>query len=135
MAVPPDGVAEVVSRSIEILSVFKSKVALLGNVNCMIEVGPAEVAPLVSKTKRLRLNPVRAAVAKATSLGITSILIRSQNKIILRGVAKFIRARKGSLRGACASTVIDGGRVLWFVQNAMAGFGRWPLLRGEDVKA
>ena len=88
ISVPLAGVAEVVSRSMEILKVFRSKVALLGSVNWMIEVGPAEVAPLVSKTKRFRLNPVRAAVAKATSLGITSILIRSQNKIILRGVAK-----------------------------------------------
>ena len=72
MAVPPEGVADVVRRSRLILNVFKSKVALDGNVNWMIEEGPALVAPFVSKRKRFLLNPVRAAVAKATSLGMTS---------------------------------------------------------------
>ena len=73
MAVPPDGVAEVVSKSILILSVLRSKVAFDGSVNWITLVGPAEVAPFVSNLNLFLLKPVSAAVAKATSFGTTCI--------------------------------------------------------------
>jgi hypothetical protein len=41
----------------------------------MIEEGPAEVAPFVSRRYRFLFIPVKLAVAKLTSRGITSILM------------------------------------------------------------
>jgi hypothetical protein len=74
----------VVSRSIVIRKVLRSSNAWEGIVMVMIEEGPAEVAPFVSRRYRFLFIPVKLAVAKLTSRGITSISIHLLNKKVYR---------------------------------------------------